>query len=256
MSARWRIVQIAFDLRPAIGGLSLIAFGKPDFHITGRGAGKKKRSPTEAVSACKCNVRLGRDFDRAVAVVHHNRRVQIFDLGRRAVFAFDEFLPLGGVKPVGVGARFPDIDAADAATVLAHPIVLAQQASDALIFRRGDLKGPGDLIERGRLGEIECCNSDNHDCSPLEELSVPTKTRSWLAMVCCWVCAVVMAPLRSANAPATTAGFRKDRRTGGLSIYCGAMSAIGTKRTCRVALHMSAFGGKADMASCSADVGF
>jgi hypothetical protein len=24
-------VQIAFDLRPAIGGLSLIAFGKPDF---------------------------------------------------------------------------------------------------------------------------------------------------------------------------------------------------------------------------------
>ena len=28
----------------------------------------------------------------------------------------------------------------------------------------------------------------------------------------------------------------------------GAMSAIGTKRTYRVALHMSAFGGKADMA--------
>ena len=26
-----------------------------------------------------------------------------------------------------------------------------------------------------------------------------------------------------------------------------AMSAFGTKRTCRVALHMSAFGGKADM---------
>ncbi|MGA7580302.1 MAG: hypothetical protein WBW59_03240, partial [Pseudolabrys sp.] len=26
------------------------------------------------------------------------------------------------------------------------------------------------------------------------------------------------------------------------------MSAIGTKRTCRVALHMSAFGGKADIA--------
>ena len=30
----------------------------------------------------------------------------------------------------------------------------------------------------------------------------------------------------------------------------GAMSAIGTKRTCRVALHMSAFGGKADMPLC------
>ena len=29
----------------------------------------------------------------------------------------------------------------------------------------------------------------------------------------------------------------------------GAMSAIGTKRTCQVALHMSAFGGKADMRS-------
>jgi hypothetical protein len=42
MSARWRIVQIAFDLRPAIGGLSLIAFGKPDFHITGRGAGQRR----------------------------------------------------------------------------------------------------------------------------------------------------------------------------------------------------------------------
>ena len=32
------------------------------------------------------------------------------------------------------------------------------------------------------------------------------------------------------------------------------MSAIGTKRTCRVALHMSAFGGKADMASASQNV--
>ena len=33
-----------------------------------------------------------------------------------------------------------------------------------------------------------------------------------------------------------------------------AMSAIGTKRTCRVALHMSAIGGKADMTFCGANV--
>jgi len=32
------------------------------------------------------------------------------------------------------------------------------------------------------------------------------------------------------------------------------MSAIGPKRTSLVALHMSAFGGKADMAYCSANV--
>ena len=32
------------------------------------------------------------------------------------------------------------------------------------------------------------------------------------------------------------------------------MSAIGTKRTCRVALQMSAFGGKADMPFCTANV--
>ena len=32
------------------------------------------------------------------------------------------------------------------------------------------------------------------------------------------------------------------------------MSAIGTKRTCRVALHMSAFGGKADIARTSQNV--
>ena len=32
------------------------------------------------------------------------------------------------------------------------------------------------------------------------------------------------------------------------------MSAIGTKRTCRVAPHMSAFGGKADMPFCTAHV--
>ena len=32
------------------------------------------------------------------------------------------------------------------------------------------------------------------------------------------------------------------------------MSAIGTKRTYRVALHMSAFGGKADMPFCTAYV--
>jgi len=36
----------------------------------------------------------------------------------------------------------------------------------------------------------------------------------------------------------------------------GAMSAIGTKRTCRVALHMSAIGGKADIAFCTANVCF
>ena len=36
----------------------------------------------------------------------------------------------------------------------------------------------------------------------------------------------------------------------------GAMSAIGTKRTLRVALHMSAFGGKADMELCTANVCF
>ena len=34
------------------------------------------------------------------------------------------------------------------------------------------------------------------------------------------------------------------------------MSAIGTKRTYRVAPHMSAFGGKADMAFCAAHVCF
>ena len=32
------------------------------------------------------------------------------------------------------------------------------------------------------------------------------------------------------------------------------MSAIGTKRTSASALHMSAFGGKADMAFCTANV--
>ena len=34
----------------------------------------------------------------------------------------------------------------------------------------------------------------------------------------------------------------------------GGMSAIGTKRTSLVALHMSAFGGKADMPFCTAYV--
>ena len=34
------------------------------------------------------------------------------------------------------------------------------------------------------------------------------------------------------------------------NLATGLMSAIGTKRTSLVALHMSAFGGKADMAFC------
>jgi hypothetical protein len=34
----------------------------------------------------------------------------------------------------------------------------------------------------------------------------------------------------------------------------GVMSAIGTKRTSLVALHMSAIGGKADIPSCTANV--
>ncbi len=34
-----------------------------------------------------------------------------------------------------------------------------------------------------------------------------------------------------------------------------AMSAFGTKRTLRIALHMSAFGGKADIPVCTAYVG-
>ena len=36
----------------------------------------------------------------------------------------------------------------------------------------------------------------------------------------------------------------------------GAMSAIGTKRTSLVALHMSAFGGKADIGFCAAHLAF
>ena len=36
----------------------------------------------------------------------------------------------------------------------------------------------------------------------------------------------------------------------------GGMSAIGTKRTCLAALHMSAFEGKADMTFCAAHVRF
>ena len=39
-------------------------------------------------------------------------------------------------------------------------------------------------------------------------------------------------------------GFRKNRHTGSLSIYCGAMSAIGPKRASLAAPHMSALGVK------------
>jgi hypothetical protein len=42
-------------------------------------------------------------------------------------------------------------------------------------------------------------------------------------------------------------GFRKNRHTGSLSIYCGAMSAIGPKRASLAAPHISAIGGEADM---------
>jgi ABC-type uncharacterized transport system substrate-binding protein len=49
----------------------------------------------------------------------------------------------------------------------------------------------------------------------------------------------------------------KTAKTIGLTVpptLCGAMSAIGPKPTSQVAPHMSAFGGKADMAYCSANV--
>ena len=59
-------------------------------------------------------------------------------------------------------------------------------------------------------------------------------------------------PLYSAiarEAPATRLGFCR-------SEPLDAMSAIGTKRTSLFALHMSAFGGKADMTYCTANVCF
>jgi hypothetical protein len=49
---------------------------------------------------------------------------------------------------------------------------------------------------------------------PWKSFSAPTKTRSWLALACCWVCPVVMAPCDPSNAPRlrTLRGHRKEGR--------------------------------------------
>src|SRR5512144_75677 len=88
--------------------------------------------------------------------------MKIFDLGRSAVLAFDEFLPFGGVEPVRIGARLPDIDAAGTVAVFAHPVIFTQEAGNALILRRRRLKSLGDVLKAGRLGELERDNRDNH----------------------------------------------------------------------------------------------
>ena len=60
--------------------------------------------------------------------------------------------------------------------------------------------------------------------------------------------------LKTAKALGLTVPQHANRPRGRGDRMNGWMSAIGTKRTFRVALHMSAFGGKADMACCSANV--
>ena len=82
--------------------------------------------------------------------------------GRRAVFAFDEGAPFGGVDAIGVGARGPYIDAAGAVAVLAHEVVLAQEAGNAPVLRRRSLERLGDLRERGRLRQVEGDDRDDH----------------------------------------------------------------------------------------------
>ena len=57
-------------------------------------------------------VALSRDLYRTVAIIHHDGRMQIFNLRRSTVFAFDELPPFVGVEPVGICTAFPNIDTA------------------------------------------------------------------------------------------------------------------------------------------------
>src|SRR5690242_19049793 len=61
--------------------------------------------------ANSCQFMSGRDADRAVAIVDHHGRVEKLDGGRHAVFVLHPLLPVGGIDPLGIGARLPDIDA-------------------------------------------------------------------------------------------------------------------------------------------------
>jgi len=68
-----------------------------------------------------------RDADRPLAIVDHDRRVQILDAGWGAVFAGDESLPVGGIETLCISPRRPHVDSTGAAAVLAHPVVFAQK---------------------------------------------------------------------------------------------------------------------------------
>jgi hypothetical protein len=80
-------------------------------------------------------------------VVDNHQRVEPSNLRLRAVELFHSRLPFTVVDGVGGGARFPQIDAARAATVLAAQIIFAYEPLQSLVFRRGRLKGARCLLQ-------------------------------------------------------------------------------------------------------------
>src|SRR6476646_658771 len=97
-----------------------------------------------------------------LAIIDHNRRMQVLDAGWSAIFILHEFFPFGRINAIGVGSSRPDIDAAGAPAVLTHPIVLAQQTGHLLIFRSRGLKRPGHLRQRAWFCQLKRNNSNDH----------------------------------------------------------------------------------------------
>src|SRR6202166_2833481 len=99
---------------------------------------------------------------RAERIVDNDRRLEIADFGRRAVALGDHLAPFGIVDPLGGLAALPQIATAAGAAFGVEQVIFANQASEALVFRRRALEQPGRSggIEGRR--QLETDNGGNH----------------------------------------------------------------------------------------------
>jgi hypothetical protein len=92
--------------------------------------------------------------------------VEVFNHGRRAVLALDEFFPLWSVNAIRVRSGSPEIDAANPQAIFTHPIVFSKQPSHILVFGRCPLKYFGHLFQGRCALQMKRGDSNDHCHAP------------------------------------------------------------------------------------------
>jgi hypothetical protein len=96
-------------------------------------------------------------IDAVLGGFHHQRALEPGHGGLRSLVALDhELAPFRRVDALAVGLGLPEVDATDGAAVLRDDVVLADEAGDLQVVRRGGLEDGLQLLlaERLRHGDL------------------------------------------------------------------------------------------------------